>query len=457
MAVSIHSNKIDMLNGSIWNKLIIFSFPIILSSLMQQLFNSADIAVVGRFAGSHALAAVGSTGAIVSLLINLFVGFSIGANVIIARCIGEENYSRVQKAIPTAYTIALIGGFSLIFLGWFLAYPMLEIINTPEEVLPLAALYLRIYFCGMPFFMVYNTGSAILRSNGDTKRPLYALFLAGILNVILNLVFVIVFRMSVAGVALATVISNSVSAVLVTVFLVREEGMMHLDLRALRIHRNELKDIVIIGLPAGLQGAIFSFANASIQSGINSFGTQAIAGSATSNNFNVLSYFTVAGFNQATMTFVSQNFGAGKYDRVKCVFRDAMLLAFVSAGTLSLSFWVFRYPLLGIFTADPEVIEMAIIKMIYMELPHCMIALYEITGSTLRGIGKSMLPTVLMVFGTCIFRVCWVLFVVPVHHTLHMLYVVYPLSWILTSALVIPALFIEEKKIFSAHATGVKY
>ncbi len=455
MAVSIGSNKIDMLNGTIWNKLIIFSFPIVLSSLLQQLFNSADIAVVGRFAGSHALAAVGSTGAIVSLLINLFVGFSVGANVIIARCIGEKNYERVQRAIPTAYSIAIIGGFVLIFLGWFLAYPMLEIINTPDEVLPLAALYLRIYFCGMPFFMVYNTGSAILRSNGDTKRPLYALFGAGVLNVILNLIFVIAFKMSVAGVALATVISNSISATLVTIFLIREKGMMHLDLKRLRIYKNEMKDIVVIGLPAGLQGAIFSFANASIQSGINSFGTKAIAGSAASGNFNVLSYFTVAGFNQATMTFVSQNFGARKFDRVRYVFRDAMILSIISAGTLSMTFWIFRYPLLGIFTTDAEVIEMAIVKMLYMEIPHFMIAFYEISGSTLRGIGKSMLPTVLMIFGTCIFRVCWVIFVVPMHHTLHVLYIVYPLSWIITSALVIPALFIEEKKIFEAYQADV--
>ncbi|MCR5732252.1 MAG: MATE family efflux transporter [Sphaerochaetaceae bacterium] len=446
MAIS-HDSKINMLEGRIWTKLILFAFPIILSSFLQQLFNSADIAVVGHFAGSTSLAAVGSTGSIISLFINIFVGFSVGANVLIARCIGEGNEERVKRAIPTAYSIGIIGGFILIALGWFVAVLLLEMINTPQEVLPLSTLYLRIYFFGMPFSMVYNFSSAILRSNGDTKRPLYALFAAGVLNVILNLIFVIVFKMGVAGVALATVLSNSVSAFIVTLFLVNEKGMMHLDLRNLRIYKEEFSYIVKIGFPAGLQGAIFSFANTSIQSGINSFGTQAIAGSAASSNFSVLSFYMVSGFNQATMTFTSQNFGARKYDRVKRVYADALLLAMLFTATLSGIFWIFRYPLLSLFTSDREVMEYAIIKMMFMEVPHWMIASYEISGSSLRGIGKSMLPTALMIIGTCIFRVCWVVFVLPLHHTLYMLYVIYPLSWIVTAALVIPALALEMKKV----------
>ncbi len=438
-----------MIEGRLWDKILVFAFPIILSSLLQQLFNSADVAVVGRFAGRHALAAVGSNGAIINLFINLFVGFSVGANVLIARCIGEENCERVKRAIPTAFSLALIGGFLLIFIGWNLAVPVLKLINTPAEILPLSTLYLRLYFLGMPFFMVYNFCSAILRSNGDTKRPLYALFGAGIINVILNLVFVIVFRMGVAGVAIATVISNGISAILVTSFLIHEKGMMHLDLSQLRIYRSELVEIVRIGFPAGMQGAIFSLANTSIQAGINSFGTAAIAGSAAASNLSILSYFIVAGFNQATMTFVSQNYGAGKYDRVKLVFRDALLLSIVLTCTVSLIFWFFRYQILSIFTTDEEAIESAIIKMIYMELPHWMISFYEISGSALRGIGKSMLPTVLMIFGTCVFRIAWVLFVLPMHHTLHMLYVVYPLSWVITSSLVLLAFHIEMKKLFA--------
>lgn len=446
MAIS-NDSKIDMLEGRIWTNLIFFSLPIILSSFLQQLFNSADIAVVGHFAGSTSLAAVGSTSSIINLFINIFAGFSVGANVLIARCIGEGNEERVRRAIPTAYSIGIIGGFILIVMGWFLAVLLLEMINTPADVLPLATLYLRIYFFGMPFSMVYNFSSAILRSNGDTKRPLYALFLAGIINVILNLIFVIVFKMGVAGVALATVLSNSISAIAVTVFLVREKGMMHLDLGHLKICKDELRDIVSIGFPAGLQGAIFSFANTSIQSGINSFGTGAIAGSAASGNFSMLSFFVVSGFNQATMTFTSQNFGARRYDRVKRVYVDALFLASFFTAALSGLFWVFRYPLLSLFTSDREVMEYAIIKMIFMEVPHWMIASYEISGSSLRGIGKSMLPTALMIIGTCIFRVFWVIFVVPSHHTLYMLYAIYPLSWIVTAALVMPALFVEMKKV----------
>jgi len=450
MNISGRSN-IDMINGSIWNKLILFAFPIILSSCFQQLFNAADVAVVGHFAGSHQLAAVGGTGHVVNLLVNLFVGMSIGANVVISRSIGRGDHAKAQRAVPTAYCIALAGGLMLIFIGYFYADTIMVLINTPDEIRPLSVLYLRIYFAGIPFFMIFNFGSAILRAKGDTKRPLYALFCAGIINVLLNLFFVIVFHMGVAGVAFATIIANSLSAAAVTLFLVMEKEDLHLDIRHLKVYREELLEIIVIGIPAGLQGIVFSLSNTCIQSGVNSFGTKAIAGAAAAGNVNSFTYFIINGFSQAAVTFTSQNYGAYRYDRTIVVWRDSMLIGALLCAAASGLIWIFRYQILSIYTTDKEAIEFGIKRMYYVEILHFMIAFFDVTGSCIRGLGKSMLPTALMILGTCVFRLVWVFFVLPVHHTIDVLFLVYPFSWIITMVLVLAAFFIVQRNIRTSH------
>ncbi len=326
----------DMLHGSIFRKLLLFALPLIASGILQQSFNSVDVAVVGQFASNQALAAVGSNGLVISLIINLFIGISVGANVVIAHYIGRKDEQGIQNAISTTAVIAATSGIFLLITGLVIAKPLLEALDTPEDVMDLAVLYLRIFSLGMPFMMIYNFGAAILRSMGDTKRPFYSLVIAGVINVGLNLLLVIGFKMSVAGVAIATVASNIVNAAIIICFLTHEKGIFRLKLKKLSVSKPELRKILQIGVPAGIQGMVFSISNVFVLATINSFGSAAVAGSSAALNYEYYCYFVVSAFAQAAVAFISQNYGAGKIERCKNIFRQSMLLGLLGCAFLNL-------------------------------------------------------------------------------------------------------------------------
>ena len=415
---------------------------------MQQLFNSADAAVAGRFAGSQALAAVGGNAPVVSLIINLFVGMSVGANVIIANYIGQKNTKKVHEAVHTVYIMALVLGIVMMMMGQLIARPILILINTPSDVINLATLYLRIYFCGMPCVMIYNFGAAILRSVGDTKRPLYCLLISGVINVVLNVFFVVLCHLSVAGVAIATIIADTVSAGLVTWFLIRSNDIIKLNLRELTLKKEYIKKVVQIGAPAGLQGAVFSVSNVCIQAGINSFGTAAIAGSAAALNFEYFTYFSTNAFGQAAVTFVSQNYGARQFERCKKALRLSLISGMIVTAFMSIIFVAGRTPFISIYTNDSAAIQYGIVRMAIVEMFEFIACLYEIPGGALRGIGHSLLPAILTVFGSCGLRIVWIYTVFHKFHTFQVLMSVYLVTWIVTSILVLGAYTIVTKKVY---------
>lgn len=437
-----------MLHGSLTDKLMLFTIPLALSSILQQLFNSADLAVVGRFDSSAAMAAVGSNAALINLLISLFTGLAVGANVLVAALIGRDRKQQISGAVHTIITLAFISGFVLMGIGEGIAPAVLRMIGTPDDVLYLAEQYLRIYFLGMPFFLIYNFGSAILRAKGDSARPLYALVASGILNVILNLVLVIRFQLGVAGVAIATVISNGLSAGMVLAFLMREEETYRFTWWKMRIDRRMLGDIVRIGVPAGIQGMVFSLSNVVIQSAINSFGSACIAGNTAGQNFEYMAYFVVEAFAQTAVTFTSQNFAAGNVARCREIYRKTELLALGCTAAVSAAFLIFRYPLIGIFTTDPEVIRYAMIRMYWIMDIELLTSSYEISGGCLRGMAHSMLPAAETILGCCVFRVFWVQVVFRAFHSIHVLMSVYVLTWGITAAMVLPSYFIIRKREF---------
>jgi len=440
------AGQMDMLNGPLTGKIVLFALPLAASSILQQLFNAADVAVVGRFAGNQALAAVGGNSSVINLLVNLFVGFSVGANVVIARYIGEGKTDKIHNTVHTVISMALICGAILAVLGNVVAEPLLKLMNTPTEVLPLAAVYLKIYFGGMPFFMVYNFGSAVLRSVGDTKKPLYCLILSGVINVGLNLLLVVVFQLSVVGVAVATVTANGVSAALILLFLRKSKESIRLDLRQLMLDREEMVKIIKIGAPAGLQGMVFSFSNVCIQSAINGFGTNAIAGSAAALNYEFFTFFVTSAFTQAAVTFTSQNYGARQYERCKRVWRISALLGVCGTGLLSIVFVSGRELLLSIFAAEAAAVSYGAVRMLHIQVFSFMPPLYEVTGGVLRGMGYSMTPAVLTMFGSCAVRVIWIYTVFAWKPTLSVLFWVYPFSWIITITLVVGAYFFIGRK-----------
>lgn len=439
-------NKVDMLNGSLLDKIILFALPLAASSILQQLFNSADTAVVGRFASSQDMAAVGANSPVINLIVSLFVGLSVGANVTVARLIGQGKKERINDAIGTITLIAAMSGILLLFLGMILARPILTLMDTPDDVLPLAVLYLRIYSLGMPFIMFYNFGAAILRSKGDSKRPLYALTLAGIINVILNLILVIVFHLNVAGVAIATVISNIISSGLILFFLIHGEEDFSLRRSCLKIHADILSVVLRIGVPAGIQGVIFSLSNTVIQSALNSFGSIVVAGSTVGTNMEVICYFSINAFNQAATTFMSQNYAAGKYDRCRKIYRECLFSGMIACAALNWLIILLHGPILSIFTTDPEVLHYAWLRVTHVLAFQWIAATYEVTGSALRGIGYSMTPTILTIFGCVGFRVFWVYFIFPITGTYSLLLMVYLASWVLTGALVTAAYLIIARK-----------
>lgn len=443
----VKSNSMDMLHGSMLNKMLLFALPLAAGSILQQLFNAVDVAVVGRFASSQALAAVGANTSIVTLLINLFVGISVGSNVVIANYIGKKETGRVNGAVHTSILLAAISGVLLMIVGIVIAKPLLQLMSTPEDVVDLAVVYLRIYCVGMPFILIYNFGAAILRSIGDTRKPLYCLIVSGVVNAGLNMFFVIVLHMSVSGVAIATVISNVISSGMIIYFLQHGDETVRLNLKGLRIQKEELLRILRIGVPAGVQGMVFSIANVCIQASVNSFGSAAVAGSAVAVNFEFISYFAVNGFNAAVMTFISQNLGAGNLRRCKKAYLLGVICAVITTVVMNSLFYLNRDLLISIFTSDAAVAEYAGQRLKYVLLVHFLICSYEITGSALRGLGRSLVPAVLTVFGTCILRIVYVNTVVIAHHTYKVLMLVYPVSWIVTGAMVVLSFFIVWRRI----------
>ena len=435
------SRSSDFTGGPLAGRILFFSVPIALSSVLQQLYNAADTAVCGRFAGSEALAAVGSNSSLTSLFINVLVGLSIGANVEIAQAIGSGHSDRAGAVVHTSILFAALSGVFMSILCIPLAAPILTLMGTPENVISQAVLYLRIYLAGMPFIVLYNFGAAILRATGDTKRPMFCLAASGIVNVILNLLLVIVFGLGVAGVAIATVISNVVSSCLVLGLLMKEQSSVHLDIRRLWIYPDVLKRILKIGVPSSVQGVAFSLSNVCIQSGINSFGSSAVAASSAVGNIEAIDYYLVSSFNQAAMTLTGQNYGAGRLDRCR---RIALLCLLESLGAMAVwesMIFLFRDSILHIFTTDAEVLAFAVEKMWYTVLPHFMICGYEILASSMRGMGRSVVPALISVCGTVAFRLLWVFVIFPQIGTFASLLLVYFFSWILTNTVMAIAFF----------------
>lgn len=443
----VKNKQMDMIHGPMFYKILFFALPLAASSILQQLFNSADVAVVGRFAGSAALAAVGGNSPVINLLINMFVGLSIGANVIIANFIGQGREDKVKEAVHTVMSVALISGVSLLVIGIIIAKPILLMINTPSEVINLAVLYLRIYFLGMPFVMVYNFGAAILRSTGETRKPLYCLIISGIINILLNLLLVIVFHLSVAGVAIATVIADGVSAFLVVYFLSHSDDAIRLNIRELSLNKEIVVKVIKIGAPAGLQGVVFSLSNVFIQSAINGFGTHAMAGSSAGLNYEYFTYYMINAFNQTAVTFTSQNYGAKDLERCKRAFRISLVTGMTLTLVMSFIFVGATDFFAGIYTNDPVAIKYAIIRMKHVTLLECLTGVYEISGGALRGMGHSLLPALLTVIGSCGFRVVWLYTVFKVVPTFTMLMNVYPVTWVITGTMVMTSYLIIRKRI----------
>ena len=441
---------IDMLHGPLSGKLLLFALPLMASSLLQLLFNAADVVVVGRFVGKEALAAVGSTSSLINLMVNLFVGLSVGANVVVARELGAGRKEDVRRGVHTAMTLAGLGGIVLLILGSTLARQLLALMSSPEDVIDLASLSLRLYFLGMPANMVYNFGAAILRGQGDTRRPLYFLSAAGVVNVCLNLVFVIVCRMSVAGVALATIAAQYISAALVLLCLMRDNGALHLELRSLSLDKQVVKKIVRVGFPAGFQGMLFSLSNVVIQSTINSFGSVVVAGSAASANIEGFVYSGMNAVYQTALTFVSQNYGAGECRRVDRV--SALCVGYSTAIGLVLGGLavVFGRQLAGIYApGDPLVIAAAEERMLYVCTLYFICGLMDTMVGILRGLGHSVVPMIVSLVGACGLRLLWVAFVFPFFGTPAALYISYPISWAVTAAMHAGFFFVVRKHAYA--------
>lgn len=445
MEKELKKQKLDMLNGSIWNKLPVFALPIAATGILEQLFNASDIAIVGNFAQTDktaAVAAVGANSPIIGLILNLFIGIALGANVVIANAVGRDDKQTVQKAVHTSMVVSVIGGVLVAIIGELIAEPLLTALNVPNDVLELALLYLRIYFLGMPVILLYNFEAAIFRSIGETKMPLIALTLSGILNVLLNLFFVIVLKMSVNGVATATVLANVVSAGILYIKLVKSDKYIKVEFKKLRIDGKVFAKIMQIGLPAGIQTAVFAVANIVIQGAINSLGTVVIAASSAAFNIEIIAYNVMNSFSQACTTFVGQNFGANKIDRCKktlflCLIEDA-----IASGTAILIVLITGKFLLSIFNNNPEVIEIGYTRLVIIFIAYIFSMLYEVMSGYLRGFGFSLVPAILTTVGVCVLRIIWINTVFPANRTFVTIMTAYPVSLATTALLIFIALII---------------
>ena len=447
--------EIDMTSGPLIPKIIQFSLPLMLTGILQLLYNAADVIVVGNFAGHTALAAVSSTGSLINLLVNVFMGLSVGASVVIAQAYGAGDVLRMRKAEHTAMTLALFMGVGVALLGFFLARPMLEWMDSPPDVIEGASLYVRIYFLGMPANMLYNFGAATLRAVGDTRRPLYYLTVSGLVNVAMNLVLVVVFKMSVAGVAIATVISQVVSMVLVLLCLLRSEGVIRLEIGECRIDRRSALQMVRVGLPAGLQGSLFSISNVLIQSSVNSFGSLVVAGNGVASNVEGFVYTAMNAQHQACMTFASQNYGARRYDRVKRTLWCCLGIVTVIGLGMGLLVYAFGAPLMSLYNSNPQVIANGLIRMGIILPTYFLCGMMDVMVGQMRGIGYSILPMVVSLAGACLLRIVWIMTVFAADPTLYTLYISYPISWGTTFAIhLLCYLTVARKKMNQAAAAA---
>lgn len=442
------SYEIDMCGGPLLSRILLFAVPLICSGVLQLVFNATDIIVVGRFVSSNAMAAVGSTSSLINLLVNFFIGISVGANVLVARFRGANDYDDAQETVQTALITAVIGGFVLIAAGMLLARPMLEWMATPEEVIDQAVLYMRVYFVGMPATMLYNFGAAILRAVGDTRRPLYFLTLAGIVNVAGDLLFVLVLDMGVAGVAAATVISQIISATLIVLCLTQQDGMCNVKLRRMKFHRDKFLRIMQVGLPAGLQSVIFNISNVLIQSSINSFGAIAVAGNTAASNIEGFVYTSMNALYQTSLSFTSQNLGAKQYHRIDKVLVRCLALVFVIGLVLGNGAHLLGQVLLGIYSGDPEVIAYGMMRLGVVSVTYCLCGMMDVVAGSVRGMGYSILPMLVSLAGACLFRIIWIFTVFQWQHTLFSLYISYPISWALTICAHLVCYFAVRRRVF---------
>lgn len=426
--------EMDMCSGPLLKKVLQFALPLMATGILQLLYNAADIIVVGRFAGKTALAAVSSTGSLINLIVNLFMGLSVGASVVVARRYGAGDYAGVNKVLHTAVTLSIVSGILVGIVGFSLSRTLLEMMDSPEDVIDQATLYLRIYFVGIPAAMVYNYCAASLRALGDTKRPLYYLSISGAVNVILNLILVIFFRMGVAGVAIATAVSQVVSMVLIVICLLRTDGCIHLDPKKLRIDLPELKEVLEIGLPAGLQSSVFAISNVLIQSSINSFGSAVMAANGAAGNIEGFIYTAMNSISQATLTFTGQNMGAKKYNRILRILGACSVLVTAIGLIAGVAARLGGPVLLQLYTTEPEVVAIGLVRLSFVGLPYFLCGLMEVVGGMLRGCGYSVTPMIVSMLGACAFRVIWIYTLFAAFPTLTMLYISYPISWLLTTA-----------------------
>ena len=427
--------QLDMTEGRLLPKILLFSLPLMASSVLQLLFNAADVVVVGKFAGSEALAAVSSTTSLINLITQLFIGLSIGVNVVVAKHIGEKDFDKTYRSVSTSIIISLVGGVIVTVVGFLFCKTMLQLMGSPDDVIDLSALYLKIYFLGTIAMMLYNYGSAILRAQSDTQRPLKFLTLSGVLNVILNLIFVIVLKMSVAGVALATIISQYISAVLIMICLMKEKYPFGISLKEMTFDAAEFKQILVIGLPAGIQGTVFALSNVTVQSSINSFGKIVMAGNGAASNLEGFVYVAMNTFYQSAISFTSQNLGAKKYERLTPILFTCLGCVLVTGAVLGIGLWYFGDIFLSIYSSDPEVISAGIIRLSYIGKIYFLCGTMDVLCGCLRGMGYSLIPMINSLLGSCAFRLVWLATVFKIYHTQDMVYIVYPLSWIITITL----------------------
>lgn len=445
--MKVKNYEMDMTSGSLPGKMLSYALPFIATGALQLLFNAADVVVVGRFAGKESLAAVGSTSSLINLVINLFMGLSVGVSVLISQYYGANAHKKVSETVHTAVAVSGISGVFIGVFGLFASPFMLRLMGSPDDVIRLATLYLRIYFAGAPCLLIYNFGAAVLRAVGDTRRPLFYLSISGVVNIVLNLFLVIVCRLGVAGVAIATVVSELLSAVMILACLHRTDGCYHLSFRGLRIHGDKLKLMIKIGLPAGIQGSLFSISNVLIQSTINSFGSTVMAGSSAASSIEGFTYTAMNAVSQTALAFTGQNIGAGKTENLKPILGFSCLYVTVIGLILGGLSCLFSGGLLGIYSADPLVISVGQIRLLYICLPYCILGLSEVFVGMLRGLGYSLVPMLISIGGICGLRILWIYTVFSLYPTLICVYLSYPVSWTVTAIVQAVCLLIILSKI----------
>ena len=437
--------KIDMTHGSLWDKILLIALPLAASGILQQLFNAADVAVVGQFVGKEAMAAVGANAPVVNILITMFTGISLGANVVISRYTGRKDKENAENAAHTAILVAVISGFFILVLGQCIARMILEMMSVPSDCLDMAVLYLRVYLCGMPVIFLYNFEAAIFQSQGDTKTPLMCLIISGIVNVILNLFFVIVIGMTVNGVALATVISNGISSLLLFIFLLKGKTPLTIEKQRFHIHADLLKEMLQIGLPAGLQGMVFSISNILIQSAVNSLGTDVVAGSSAAGNLEIIGYFVVNSFSQACTTIIGQNFGANQPERCHKTLMISLVESWIVGGTVSFLIIIFGKQLLRLFNSDPNVIAFGYQRIFWILSFEVINGTIDIISGAMRGYGESLTPALIALVCICGVRIVYIFTYFASHRSFTTLMLAYPISWIITVIVISAAYLIMRK------------